>query len=174
MSSHDLDTSVVSFSGKTVGRSTKRKQSSTTAETRRTKRSPSRRKVSRTKFGWLSPRNALIGTTLALLGLSLTHLADGIVALTHCPTWQAIAMSIGIDLMFVSVEWLILTDAEAKAKVHSEAMAITTVTIAVSSVLNGLAFYTSAPEQYRYAAAAFGAAIPALIYYATQILAKSR
>jgi hypothetical protein len=122
---------------------------------------------------WFTPRNALIGTTLALLALSLTHLADGIAYLTHCATVQAWAMAIGIDCMFVSVEALSLcADPETKARIRGDVAVMTIVTITASSALNLLAFYVTADDSLKYYAGAFGAVIPFLIYGATQILGK--
>jgi NADH:ubiquinone oxidoreductase subunit K len=125
------------------------------------------------KVSIFTPRSALIGTTIALLILSLTHLADGIAYLTHCPGWASIAMAIGIDCMFVSVEAILLTaDPETKARIKADAIAMTVITIAASSALNGLAFWVTADDSLKYFAGAFGLVIPFLVFGATQILAK--
>ena len=81
------------------------------------------RKTRKVKPSLFTPRNALIGTTLALLALSLTHLASGIEYLTRCNHWQSLAMAIGIDLVFVSVEWLVLSaDDDTKARIRGDAV----------------------------------------------------
>jgi sterol desaturase/sphingolipid hydroxylase (fatty acid hydroxylase superfamily) len=125
------------------------------------------------KTSWFTPRNALIGMTLAFLALSLTHLADGIAYLAHCSEWQAIALAVGIDCMFCERRSDYLNaDQETKARIRADAWAMTFITITASSALNGLAFYVTADETLKYYAGAFGLVIQFLIYGATQILSK--
>jgi hypothetical protein len=131
------------------------------------------RKTRKVKARMLTPKNALIGTTLALLALSLTHLAAGIEYLCRCDHWQSWAMAIGIDLVFVSVEWLVLSaDDDTKARIRGDAAVMTIITITASSALNALAFYVTASSELQYYAGGFGALIPFLVYGSTTILAK--
>ncbi|WP_164085484.1 hypothetical protein, partial [Stenotrophomonas maltophilia] len=44
------------------------------------------------------------GVALVLMGLSLSHLAAGIGALTHSDPAHAWAMAVGIDLGFIALE----------------------------------------------------------------------
>jgi hypothetical protein len=65
-------------------------------------------------------------TTIALMGVSLTHLSDGVTQLTAIPSWQAWAMAVGIDCMLISTA---LTQLTAPADVKKD--------IAVGGPLHG-------------------------------------
>jgi hypothetical protein len=43
------------------------------------------------------------------MGVSLTHLSDGVTQLTAIPSWQAWAMAVGIDCMLISTALAQLT-----------------------------------------------------------------
>lgn len=109
---------------------------------------------------------------LALVGLSLTHLAHGIALITGAPTWEAIALAIGIDLGFVALE--LATVAASNDKLRRNISKYTTPailgTLAGSAALNALAFASGATTTWgTYAAAGLGLSIPALVYALTRV-----
>jgi hypothetical protein len=110
---------------------------------------------------------AMAATTIALLAVSLVHLADGVQLLTDCPAWQAWAMSIGIDAMFVAVEWSAL-----KQGADTYATSLTAATLMMSAYLNALAFCHGHYDVDHAAAIGFGVFIPFAIFLATNRLAK--
>jgi hypothetical protein len=116
----------------------------------------------------ISPEKyAVAATTIALLAVSLVHLADGVQLLTDCPAWQAWGMAIGIDAMFVACELSML-------KQGSDVWGNTLVgmTLVASAGLNALAFCHGLFDPDHAAAIGFGLLIPASIFCATHRLAK--
>ena len=106
---------------------------------------------------------------IALMALSLTHLAHGITIITGCPQWEAWALAIGIDLGFIAFEVRKITASEAKLREIGRALNAAIVgTLAGSAVLNALAFGSNASGLFLPLAVAFGLCIPALIYCCTR------
>src|SRR5215475_1703966 len=99
MSLHVLDTANENTSTrKASGRSTKMKQSASMEKTRQSQSRKNSRRVSTIKSIGASPEKLAIAfTTLALLAVSAFDLAKGIELLTGCQTWQAWALTFGID-----------------------------------------------------------------------------
>jgi hypothetical protein len=111
---------------------------------------------------------------VALTGLSLVHLSDGITTLTHCADWQGWAMAIGLDANFVATEAAVLAvDDETRKRISLPANITKAVTLAGSAALNAYSFAGHADGLVTgIAAGVLGAAIPGLIFAATQMLAK--
>jgi hypothetical protein len=105
-------------------------------------------------------------------GLSLHHLADGIMLVTRAPAWEAWSEGTGIDLGFVSMELASIaatTDRLRKAIGRYTRPAIAG-TLAGSAIMNAFAFGMQADGAIMMAAGAMlGAAIPALVYCLTRI-----
>jgi uncharacterized membrane protein YjfL (UPF0719 family) len=116
---------------------------------------------------------ALAGTTLAVLTASLYDLIGGIQTLTDCPTWQAWAMALGIDALFMATEYCVLTTAEPE-KIKRYADPLITLTLAMSAGLNALNLCHGQLDLDHSGAIAFGIVLPIVIYLATHILAKMK
>jgi hypothetical protein len=112
-------------------------------------------------------------TTIALMGVSLTHLSDGVTQLTAIPSWQAWAMAIGIDCMLISTALAQLTaPADVKKDIALVAHCMAVGTLIMSAGLNALAFTGGAFDAAHWAQVAFGCFVPAAISGATYILAR--
>ena len=114
---------------------------------------------------------AVAAVAVVLTALSLHHLASGIALVTLAPTWEAWAMAIGIDLGFLALELAGLCAAtdRVRAEVGTYARPAIAGTLAVSGVLNALAFGAQAQGLFLYPAVALGVAIPALIYCLSRV-----
>lgn len=101
-----------------------------------------------------------------LTGLSLTHLAHGIAVVTSAAPWETWAMAAGIDLGFLAAESAMLCAASEPVRRTVGRWAHPTVvaSLALSGVLNALAFAHGAEGWRVYAASVLGLAVPALIY----------
>jgi hypothetical protein len=111
---------------------------------------------------------------LVLTGLSLDHLAEGVQVLTQSGPWHSLAMAIGIDAGFISLELgqLVITETLRK-----ELACYTNPTIkgtlAASALMNAYGFGSHASDTVDLVAAcALGFAVPALIYVLTRVSAK--
>jgi hypothetical protein len=117
-------------------------------------------------------RAAGLGTVLlVLLGLSLTHLANGVRIVTGCQPWEATAMAIGLDLLVVALECAMVTTAGTKAYKPVARFANPALIAAFlwSAGLNAFAFSAaSAVLWMTVVAATLGASIPALTYAGTR------
>jgi hypothetical protein len=112
-------------------------------------------------------------TTIALMGVSLTHLSDGVTQLTAIPSWQAWAMAVGIDCMLISTALAQLTaPADVKKDIALVAHCMEAGTLVMSAGLNALAFTGGAFDAAHWAQVAFGCFVPAAISGATYILAR--
>jgi hypothetical protein len=112
-------------------------------------------------------------TTVALMGVSLTHLSDGVTQLTAIPSWQAWAMAVGIDCMLISTALAQLTaPADVKKDIAVVAHCMEAGTLVMSAGLNALAFTGGAFDAAHWAQVAFGCFVPAAISGATYILAR--
>jgi len=102
---------------------------------------------------------------LILLGLSLSHLANGIVMVTGSSDQDAWAMAAGIDLGFTALELaLIVAPAAARPAVARYAGPAILGTIIVSAAMNSFAFAAHANGWLVWPAIALGLAVPALVY----------
>jgi hypothetical protein len=105
------------------------------------------------------------------LGLSLNHLAHGIMIVTGCEPREATAMAIGLDLLIVGLEVAMVTTAGTKACKPVARFANPALIVAFlwSAGLNAFAFSAaSAVLWMTVVAATLGASIPALIYAGTR------
>ena len=118
---------------------------------------------------WSAIAVALVAVVLTLL--SLTHLAHGIVLVTHAPLWEAVAMAVGIDLGFIALEIAQLCAATPAVRREVSRWTGPAIigTLVVSGVLNGVAFGAQATGWMVYPAAGLGVAIPALIYALSRV-----
>jgi hypothetical protein len=84
---------------------------------------------------------AVLGVTLILLGLSLSHLAAGIGLVTGAGPSDGWAMAIGIDLGFIALELAVLAaPADKRAAVVRYAAPAIIGSLAASAAMNGFAF----------------------------------
>jgi len=116
---------------------------------------------------------ALAGTTLAVLAASLYDLIEGIQTLTDCPTWQAWCLALGIDALFMSTEYCLLSTAEPES-IRRYADPLVTITLAMSAGLNSLALCYGQLDWNHGGGVAFGIFVPLAIYLATHVLAKMK
>jgi hypothetical protein len=152
-----------------------------------TKKKPSRKPTKKKAF-WTLPRGcaaAILLVNLVLIGLSLSHLAEGVQLVTRCDGGPAWAMAIGIDLAFVVLKIaLLLTPEELRAAVSKYASPAIQGTLALSAIMNALAFASHATGTLElpglapslalpmlYPAMVLGVAIPTLIYLLTKTAA---
>jgi hypothetical protein len=116
-----------------------------------------------------------IGTVaLTLTGLSLSHLAEGVQALTHGTEWHSWAMAAGIDLGFIGLELgqLVVTTERLRATVARYANPTIIGTLIASAIMNAYAFGSRADNwEQLVSACALGCAVPALIYVLTKVSA---
>jgi uncharacterized membrane protein (UPF0182 family) len=109
---------------------------------------------------------------IVLMGLSLSHLASGVHALTHGDEWHAWAMAVGIDAGFIGLELgqlCVSTDTMRKA-VAKWAEPTIVGTLIVSAIMNAYAFASTTDNLViACAACALGISIPSLIYVLTRV-----
>jgi len=114
----------------------------------------------------------ILAVGLVLVGLSLSHLAQGIELVTGSGPIGSWSMAIGIDLGFIALELAMLTapiDLRAKLNIYAGPAIIGT--LAASALMNAFAFASHATGQMVYPAIALGCAIPALIFALTKTAA---
>lgn len=112
---------------------------------------------------------AAIATMFSLAVLSLTHLAKGISILTGSPMWESIAMAIGTDFGFVSVELAMVTALNRK-NIETWARPTLYGLLLWSAFLNAFAFSAQSSGSWMpYVAGALGVSIPALMFSLTRI-----
>ena len=121
-------------------------------------------------------RQAMAGTAIGsvavvLTGLSLDHLATGISIVTNVSGWQNWAMSIAIDLGFITLELAQLSATSEKvAKTISKFTKPAIVgTMVGSAFMNAFAFAAQASGYMVGPAIVLGLAIPAMIYSLTRV-----
>lgn len=120
-------------------------------------------------------RNAAYGigvVAVVLMGLSLTHLASGVHALTHGDDWHAWAMAVGIDAGFIGLELgqLCVTTETMRRAVAKWAEPTIIGTLIVSAIMNAYAFASTTDNIYiACAACVLGVSIPMLIYVLTRV-----
>jgi len=105
---------------------------------------------------------------LALLGLSLSHLASG-VAIAGSGERDSWLMAIGIDMGFVALELaLLVTPATTRPAVARYASPAIVGTLAISAAMNAFAFASHAQGLMIFPAIVLGFAVPALVYALTK------
>lgn len=115
---------------------------------------------------------AIGGVALTLTALSLSHLAEGVGALTHSSAWHSWAMAAGIDLGFICLELgqLVIVAEKVKAQVERYARPAIIGTLLVSALMNAYAFgHQCDTLPFLMAACALGIAVPALVYVLTRV-----
>ncbi|MGP0010135.1 MAG: hypothetical protein ACLPIG_15740 [Methylocella sp.] len=107
---------------------------------------------------------------LALLGLSLSHLASGVAIVTGSGERDGWLMAVGIDMGFVALEELALLVAPAAARPAVARYASPAIigTLATSAAMNAFAFASHADGLMIYPAIGLGFAVPALVYALTK------
>lgn len=117
----------------------------------------------------------LCAVTIALLAISLTHLADGMIMLTDCPAWQGWAMAIGVDAMLIAVEFALLTaDDTSRMHIQHAAHGLMAMTLCMSAYLNALAFSHGNWDMAHCAAIVVGCFVPLAVAVSSYIMAKVR
>jgi hypothetical protein len=136
---------------------------------------PQTRKTRRVSTAALFRRHApaigLGSVIIVLLGLSLSHLSAGVQLVTGCTPIEALAMSVGLDLLIVSLEVAMVSTAGTKAYKPVARFANPALIAAFtwSAGLNALAFSADTSVLWMtIVAASLGASIPALIYAGTR------
>ena len=106
---------------------------------------------------------------LALLGLSLSHLASGVAIVTGSGERDGWLMAVGIDMGFVTLELaLLVAPAAARPVVARYASPAIVGTLATSAAMNAFAFASHAQGLMIYLAIGLGFAVPALVYALTK------
>ncbi|MGO9238382.1 MAG: hypothetical protein ACLP4V_31420 [Methylocella sp.] len=101
---------------------------------------------------------------LALLGLSLSHLASGVAIVTGSGERDGWLMAIGIDMGFVPLELALLVAPSAtRPAVARYASPAIIGTLATSAAMNAFAFASHADGLTIYPAIGLGFALPALV-----------
>jgi hypothetical protein len=115
---------------------------------------------------------ASLAITSVLLALSLVHLSTGIELITHCHSWEAMALALGVDAAMVCCEAALLVSGAGTLKIIKSWASWTILcTVVASAGLNSLAFAQTAEGVWLFASIAAGCAVPALIYALTRIAA---
>jgi hypothetical protein len=116
--------------------------------------------------------SAILGVSVVLIGLSLSHLAEGVQLVTGSSTAAAWSMAIGIDLAFVALEVAMLVSPdEIRPAVGRYASPAIVGTLTVSAAMNAFAFASHAAGLMIYPAIGLGFAVPALIFALTKTAA---
>lgn len=117
--------------------------------------------------------SAIGAVALTLTGLSLSHLADGISAVTHCGPIAAGAMAVGIDASLITLKsGTMVADDKLRKVISRYANPAIIGTLVASGAMNAAAFAGQASGNIELCAGiALGAAIPALIYVLTEVSA---
>ena len=111
----------------------------------------------------------VLAVALALLGLSLSHLASGVAIVTGSGERDGWLMAIGIDMGFVALELtLLVAPATARPAVNRYASPAIVGTLATSAVMNAFAFASHAEGLMIFPAIGLGFAVPALVYALTK------
>lgn len=127
-----------------------------------------RRKLARQRY----TAYATAAVALVLMGLSLSHLAEGIGALTHSDPKHAWAMAVGIDLGFIALEigQLCTMTETVRRSIMTWAGPAIIGTLIVSACMNAYAFASVAVGwPVISAACVLGVSIPMLIYVLTRV-----
>jgi hypothetical protein len=112
---------------------------------------------------------AILAVALILVGLSLSHLAEGVQIVTGSEPIGAWSMAAGIDLGFVVLEIaLLVAPVELRPAVSQYASPAIKGTLATSAAMNTFAFASHAHGLMICPAIALGCAIPCLIYALTK------
>lgn len=112
---------------------------------------------------------AILGVSVVLIGLSLSHLAEGVQLVTGSGTAAAWSMAVGIDLAFVALEVAMLVSPDdIRPAVGRYASPAIVGTLTVSAAINAFAFASHAQGLMIYPAIGLGFAVPALIFALTK------
>lgn len=116
--------------------------------------------------------SGILSVGLVLVGLSLSHLAEGVELVTGSGATASWSMAIGIDLGFVALEFaMLVSPADLRPAVGRFAGPAIIGTLAVSAAMNAFAFASHAQGLMIYPAIALGCAVPALIFALTKTAA---
>jgi hypothetical protein len=106
---------------------------------------------------------------LALLGLSLSHLASGVAIVTGSGERDGWLMAAGIDMGFVALELaLLVAPAATRPAVARYASPAIVGTLATSAAMKAFAFASHADGLMICPAIGLGFAVPALVYALTK------
>jgi hypothetical protein len=111
----------------------------------------------------------ILTVSLVLVGLSLSHLAEGVRLVTGSSAGAAWSMAIGVDLGFIALECaLLIASSEIRPTVARYATPAIIGTLTASAAMNGFAFASHAQGVMIYPAIGLGFAVPALIFALTK------
>jgi hypothetical protein len=112
----------------------------------------------------------MVAMTGALLLVSLPHQADGLMALTSMPGWQAWSMALAVDGLTMATEFAEMT-ATNKPEIKHGCHGLLGMTLALSWYLNSTAMGGSLENWPNILIAGF---IPAAIAFSTWVISKIR
>jgi hypothetical protein len=132
-------------------------------------KAPVERATRRGRRSHIVAASGVMLVALALLGLSLSHLASGVAIVTGSGERDGWLMAAGIDLGFVALELaLLVAPATARPAVARYASPAIIGTLATSAAMNAFAFASHAQGLMIYPAIGLGFAVPALVYALTK------
>lgn len=113
---------------------------------------------------------SVLAVALALLGLSLSHLASGVSIVTGSGERDGWLMAVGIDMGFVALELALLVAPASKRPAMARYASPAIVgTLATSAAMNAFAFAAHANGLMIFPAIGLGFAVPALVYALTRV-----
>jgi len=111
----------------------------------------------------------IAAVNLTILAVSLEHLATGISAITHAPTWAGWALAIAIDVGMIAAEVSAIALGTVVPTAIAFAHRYVVATIGVSMILNVMAFWTPDGSLFQKGMAILlGVAIPAGVWTLTR------
>jgi hypothetical protein len=132
-------------------------------------KAPGERALRRGRRSHVVAASGVMLIALALLGLSLSHLASGVAIVTGSSERDGWLIAVGIDLGFVALELALLVAAGAtRPAVARYASPAIVGTLATSAAMNAFAFASHAQGLMIYPAIGLGFAVPALVYALTK------
>ena len=137
--------------------------------TRKPQRAPQAHATRRGRRSHALAASGVMLVALALLGLSLSHLASGVAIVTGSGEHDGWLMAIGIDMGFVALELaMLVAPAATRPAVARYASPAIVGTLATSAAMNAFAFASHAQGLMIYPAIGLGFAVPTLVYALTK------
>ena len=124
-------------------------------------KAPGERGTRRGRRSHVVAASGVMLVALALLGLSLSHLASGVAIVTGSGERDGWLMAVGIDLSFVALELaLLVASAAARPAASRYAQPAIGGTLATSAAMNAFAFASHTQGLMIYPAIGLGFAVP--------------
>ena len=132
-------------------------------------KAPGERVTRRGRRSYVVAASGVMLVALALLGLSLSHLASGVAIVTGSGERDGWLMAVGIDMGFVALELALLVAPSAgRPAVARYAQPAIIGTLATSAAMNAFAFASHAQGLMIFPAIGLGFAVPTLVYALTK------